>query len=127
MNSTIGFILSPLQLIILLGLLVFLEFRVVLEGNMESVLLLIFWGAFVFTICWKGQCLEDASLSLETEVYEFPWYDLDKSSRSLFKIFFKQVQKTMKLKSPPFIVLNMQYYHEVMKGTYSFLMYLRRF
>ncbi|XP_044747664.1 uncharacterized protein LOC123308919 [Coccinella septempunctata] len=127
MNSTLGFILSPLQHVILLGLLVFLEFRIVLEGNMESIPILVFWGVFEFIICWKGQCLENASLSLERDVYEFPWYDLDRSSTSLFKIFFKQVQKTLKLKSPPFIVLNMQYYHEVMKGTYSFLMYLRRF
>ncbi|XP_045476338.1 uncharacterized protein LOC123682002 [Harmonia axyridis] len=127
MNSTIGFIFSPVQHTILLGLLVFLEFRIILERNMESIPLLIFWSSFEFLMCWKGQALENSSLSLEREVYEFPWYDLDPSSRSIFKIFYGQVQLTLHMKSPPFIILNMQYYHEVMKGTYSFLMYLHRF
>ncbi|XP_045479051.1 uncharacterized protein LOC123684015 [Harmonia axyridis] len=127
MNSTLGLIFSPLQHAILLGLLVFLEFRIILERNMESIPLLIFWSSFQCLICWRGQCLENASSSLQREVYEFPWYNLHPSSRSLFKIFYRHVQLTLKLRSPPFITLNMRYYYEVMKGSYSFLMFLHRF
>lgn len=53
------------------------------------------------------------SSALERDVYEFPWYDLDKKNKNLFRIFYAHVQMPLQLKSPPFITLNMAYYHEV--------------
>ncbi|XP_044764199.1 uncharacterized protein LOC123320824 isoform X2 [Coccinella septempunctata] len=103
-----------------------MEFQAVVEKKGDAIPTLIFWFLFESLTCWKGQCLENASISLAEQVYEYPWYDLDPTAMSIFKIFYKQVQVTLQLKCPPIITINFAYFYEVMKGSYSVLMYLQK-
>ncbi|XP_044753833.1 uncharacterized protein LOC123313157 [Coccinella septempunctata] len=124
MNDSIGYIFAPTHNAynnVLMGILGYLAIKL---RSLPNALQLILWIFVQWLSCHCGQKLEDASLLLRTEVFELSWYNMDPSLAGIYKIFLAHVSSTLHMKIQPIIYLNMNNFSSILKGAYSFLMYL---
>ncbi|XP_044753835.1 uncharacterized protein LOC123313159 [Coccinella septempunctata] len=124
MNDCVGYIFAPTHNAnnnVMIGLLGYLSIKL---ASVPSFLQLTIWIFVQWISCYSGQKLENASSSLRDEVYELPWYDMDPSLARIYKIFCSCVASTFHMKIQPIMYMNMNSFSSILKGAYSFLMYL---
>ncbi|XP_045473912.1 uncharacterized protein LOC123680181 [Harmonia axyridis] len=130
MNKSIGILFAPTHNafnVILIGLCGYLIFRSDNRGIIffSAVFQLSGWLIVQWISCYTGQLLEDSVSELREELYSMNWYDMNHSLRSTFKLFQLQLSLPVHFKIQPFPVLNKYRFSDLIKGVYSFFMFLQ--
>ncbi|XP_044764614.1 odorant receptor 43a-like isoform X2 [Coccinella septempunctata] len=123
-NGTIGVIFASTQNGLVILIVAALEYQAIMENNLIALFALTLWILIQAVACKCGQLLEDASTRLKEEIYNIPWYKMNSTLQKDFKIFHAQVQRGFYLKMKPSILMNMEYFRQVINKSYSFLMFL---
>ncbi|XP_044762232.1 odorant receptor 42b-like isoform X2 [Coccinella septempunctata] len=103
------------------------EYDVYFNHSVDGFILLVIWFIPAILFCECGDLLSDEYAKLKWAVYGMNWYDMPPEVRKTFIIFLGSVQKPIHLTAPPMFQFNRETFLQIMKGSYSFLMYLRGF
>ncbi|XP_044749994.1 uncharacterized protein LOC123310546 [Coccinella septempunctata] len=126
MNYSIG-MTHLCQYALISGVIALVEYQLIVSSNMVtgiSQLLILIIGEFM--VCSAGQNLEDEREAMAASLYLTPWYKLPPELRSTFTIFLAKMQMPLHFEAKPIIHLNYEFLMKVLKGSYTFLMFLQK-
>ncbi|XP_044757085.1 uncharacterized protein LOC123315455 [Coccinella septempunctata] len=124
MNNSVSLLFLP-QYTVMSTILALLEYQMIVEFNAATVIRFTGWAFMEFMICMKCQTLLNESLDLAECVYDIEWYNMPQEVRSMYKIFHLAAQKPIHFQAKPFVPLDTKFLMNVMKSSYSLMMFFR--
>ncbi|XP_043685248.1 odorant receptor 82a-like [Vespula pensylvanica] len=81
----------------------------------------------LFTYCYIGECLIQESLSLNTAIYRYEWYNVSPINLKMVNICMLRMKKPEQLTSGKFFVLSLASFTDIIKTTMGYLSLVRTF
>ncbi|KAK9871183.1 hypothetical protein WA026_011464 [Henosepilachna vigintioctopunctata] len=105
-------------------LLAMFSYQSLKMNDMLALLKLILWIGGVSLLCLAGQQLEAESSSLTHIVSDLPYYKFNRKTKKNFLLFLARVGKPLNLEMKPFAKWNNDFLVTVIKGCYTYFMFL---
>ncbi|XP_044751597.1 odorant receptor 43a-like [Coccinella septempunctata] len=123
MNNDLGYIHLPYRM--LLPVLTALHlFKLINQKDPAALFALLPWFMSIIFLCSLGEHLEFERSSLYTEFNDIPWYYMDVKLRKTYHLFMGKLALPMRIKVKPSSEMSNILLSEILKGTYTFLVYL---
>ncbi|KAK9871187.1 hypothetical protein WA026_011468 [Henosepilachna vigintioctopunctata] len=123
LNDALGYSLVPYYVCLPLMLAMY-AYQSLHVNDISMPIILTFWLAIVSLLCLAGQRLETESSALTNSIYELPFYEMAPHLRKDYQIFLARVKKPLNIGIISIVELNNDFYVTVLKGCYSYIMFL---
>ncbi|XP_044750858.1 uncharacterized protein LOC123311133 [Coccinella septempunctata] len=122
MNNDLRYTFTPYRIILPIITALHL-YKLIEQKDSAALVPLVPWFLNILFLCTLGERLEYERISLCKILYDVPWYHMDIDQRKTYHIYLGHMLVPMKMMVKPNAELDFSFLTEILKGTYTFLVY----